>query len=176
MKEQKFHHGDLVRIAKDLGRHMWHFQSDCEAIVIGSYADKFGGGEHERQQFTLHIKGSGQSSWYQESQLSLIETQQIALLEQWKKEEAEAEKIAGDLDWIFANGTQVLEKTHNATIESLSRCIGIKRLWGTNGEGVTWYANAWWTLALAKPFLETNDKAGYLKFCEHLKQTQASEA
>ncbi|MGL4233203.1 MAG: hypothetical protein ACRDAM_15905 [Casimicrobium sp.] len=175
MREQKYHHGDLVRIAKDLGRHMQHFQSDCEAIVIGSYADQYGGGERERQEFTLHIKGSGQRSWYEERQLLLIETQQFALLEQWKKDEAEAEKLASDLDWIFANGAQVLEKTHGATIASLSRCIGIKKPWGKNGEGITWYANAWWTITLARPFLEANDKTGYLKFCERLRSTAKSE-
>ena len=47
MKKQKFSTGDHVKVAKDLGSTMRHFQNDCEAIIIGSYADRFGGDDIE---------------------------------------------------------------------------------------------------------------------------------
>ena len=53
---QKFHKGDWVRVAKDLGPSMRHFTANCEAIVIGSYADQYGG--DCREDYTLHLKES----------------------------------------------------------------------------------------------------------------------
>ena len=73
---QMFHAGDLVRVAKDLGPHMPHFRSDCDAVVVGSYADKYGSVPNRRQhrkQYTLTIEGEGRSSWYHEEQLTLIQ-------------------------------------------------------------------------------------------------------
>lgn len=40
----KFHKGDLVHVAADLGMSMDHFAKDIDAIVIGSYRDQYGGG------------------------------------------------------------------------------------------------------------------------------------
>ncbi|MDE2105409.1 MAG: hypothetical protein KGL39_49740, partial [Patescibacteria group bacterium] len=77
-EKQKFHKGDHVRIAKDLGQSMSHFQADCEAIVIGSYNDQYGGGN--TRDYTLHLKGGGQVSWYYENQLTMIESGRIGLL------------------------------------------------------------------------------------------------
>lgn len=44
MSEEKseFIMGDYVRVAKDLGPTMSHFTSDCDAIVLYSYADIYG--------------------------------------------------------------------------------------------------------------------------------------
>ena len=75
-EDQKFFEGDLVRIAKDLGPSMQHFPHDQEAVVIGSYADQYGGRDaNNSQEFTLYLlKDGNQVSWYCENQLELIRT------------------------------------------------------------------------------------------------------
>ena len=85
--EQKFHYGDLVRVAKDLGKHMSRFGNDCDAIVISSYKDQYGGAEREPS-YTLFIKDRGGVSWYYEHQLSLIEKNRVDLLVEWKEKRA----------------------------------------------------------------------------------------
>ena len=79
---QKFHKGDLVHIAKDLGPSMSHFESDIDAIVISSYNDKYGNGD--TKSYTLHLKGFGKCSWYYEHQLTLIKYNCLDLLKQWE--------------------------------------------------------------------------------------------
>jgi hypothetical protein len=169
---QKFQKGDLVRIAKDLGPSMSHFTDDCEAIVIGSYADQYpqyDKGERAQQKFMLHLKGLGQSSWYSVGQLTLIESGRLDKLHAWE-DEAEAErKQKSDLDWIFANGPEVAEEPHVASIQALAKCFGLTNLWGRNGEGSTYYRNAMGTLEMAAPYLKAGDKAGWLARCELLR-------
>ena len=164
---QKFQKGDWVRVAKDLGPSMSHFTADCEAIVIGSYADQFGGSNGNS--YTLHPKGRGQSSWYYGNQLKLIESGCLDKLQAWE-DEAEAErKQKSDLEWIFLNGAAVAEKPHGASIEALAKCFGLTNLWGRNGEGITYYSNSMVTLDLAAPYLKAGDKDGWLKRCELLR-------
>jgi hypothetical protein len=134
---QKFQKGDWVRIAKNLGDSMRHFESGCEAIVIGSYADQYGGSNHNS--YTLYLKGRGQCSWYYGSQLTLIEPGRLDKLQAWQ-EEAEAEKRQkSDLDWIFANGPSVSDNPNSASIEALAECFGLMDMCGCNGEGLNHY-------------------------------------
>lgn len=161
---QEFHKGDHVRIADDLGPMMRHFTSGVEAIVIGSYDDQFGHGDTDS--YTLHLKGRGQCSWYYGNQLTLIARAQHGLLAQWEAEEAAEDKLHSDLDWIFANGSDVLVRTHGATAEALGKCIGVDNLWGSHGEGLAYQENALRVLHLARPFLEARDKEGWLAFCK----------
>jgi hypothetical protein len=169
---QKFHKGDHVRVAKDLGPGMSHFTSDCEAIVMGSYEDQYGGrrDQGDNTQYTLHLKGRGESSWYYQHQLTLIAKKQMKLLKQWEAEEEAEEKQQSDLDWIFANGKAVLESASGATVSALAACMGITDLWGPRGEGITYYMRSMFVLAHAKPYLTSGDKAGWLKFCETVKK------
>lgn len=162
--KQKFQKGDLVRIAKNLGSSMSHFTADCDAIVIGSYADEYGG--NDTKSYTIHIKGHGETSWYQECQLTLIANKQIGLLRKWKKEEDSINKLHSDLNWIFKNGLEVCKSATGATIESLAKCLGITNLWGSHGEGYVYYSNALAIMALARDYLVNNDKKGWLKFCK----------
>lgn len=67
---QKFHAGDHVRVAKDLGGCMSHFPSNCDAIVVCSYADRYGG--EDTNNYSIYIKGLGEISWYYEHQMELI--------------------------------------------------------------------------------------------------------
>jgi len=164
---QKFHKGDLVHVAKNLGPCMSHFTLDVDAIVIGSYSDQFGGGG--TSSYTLHLKGPGKSSWYEEHQLSLIEHNRIDILEQWEAEEKAERDMKSDLNWIFAHGPEVLESTHGATVQALASCFGIDNLWGSRGEGFVWHQNAMQTMIIAKPFLEKGDKDGWLQLCKEIK-------
>lgn len=165
---QKFNKGDWVHVAKDLGAGMSHFRADCDAIVIGSYADQFGGDEDDKGSYTLFIKGQGRVSWYKEWQLVLIEANRIDKLEEWDAEEKAEIKQKSDLDWIFDNGADVIKNPHGASLQALASCFGLTNLWGSQGEGITYYANAEATLNFASPFLEYGDKAGWLAQCELL--------
>lgn len=165
-REQKFHNGDLVHIAKDLGPDMSHFTSDVDAIVIGSYSDQYGG--RSCGSYTLYLKDGGQVSWYEESQLTLIESGKEDLLEKWKEERAAKKKVEADLDWIFSHGKEVLEGASGATVGALAEQMGVTDLWGSRGEGLDYYFNASATLQIAGPFLENNDKEGFLHMCEEV--------
>jgi hypothetical protein len=79
-KTQKFFKGDLVMVG-EMPNSMSHFPHSCEAIVIRSgeeYNDHIGS-----DRYTLYIlkKGHrGEHSWYNEDQLTLIESNQFDLL------------------------------------------------------------------------------------------------
>jgi len=81
---QKFNKGDLVKVDKELKPGMSHFHKDCDAVVVGSYADKFGGDNNEK--YSIYIKGIGECSWYFEDQLTLIEHDRIDLVDKWDQE------------------------------------------------------------------------------------------
>ncbi len=130
---QKFKKYDLVRITKDLGPCMRHFTSDCDAVVLGSYADQFGGSM--AKSYTLHLKGRGETSWYEEHQLTLIKHNQKDLLDQWVEKRDKEIEIKSDLDWIFKHGNEVLKTPHDASITALAACFGLTNLWGSHGEG-----------------------------------------
>ena len=165
MSKQKYQMGDHVRVTKDLGAAMSHFTADCDAIVIGSYVDQYGGGERERHSYTLHLKGRGRCSWYDEWQLELIEANRCDLLREWKEKQDKEAEQKSDLDWIFSHGEEALKEGHGSTVAALAECFGLTNLWGTHGEGITYFTNALRTMAVARPFLEDGDKEGWLKFC-----------
>ena len=168
MSTQRFNKGDLVQVAKNLGSSMSHFTSDCRAIVIGSYTDQFGGGEGENPSYSLYIEGKGRVSWYHENQLTMIESGQHELLEKWEAElKADDEKHA-DMDWIFANGKDLIKTAPGASVAALAKHLGCTNLWGRNGEGTTYFENARITMYIAGPFLETGDKDGYIQHCKDI--------
>lgn len=83
---QKYQHGDMVRIADDLGNTMSHFESGVDAIILGSYKDLFGGGmEHQYKEYSVYIRGKGDVSWYKEEQLELIKKGCGDVLVQWRE-------------------------------------------------------------------------------------------
>lgn len=164
---QQFQKGDLVHVAKDLGPSMSHFTSDVDAIVIGSYADQYGG--RNRQDYTLHLKGHGECSWYHGSQLTLLERGRSDLLDQWRADKNAEVKRVSDLDWIFAQEAKSV--THGASVEALARCLGITNMWGSHGEGFVWVENAMRVMSVALPFIEAKDQAGWLKFCQNFKSS-----
>ena len=168
--KQKFHKGDLIKVAKDLGESMSHFTNDCDAIVMGSYYDLCGGDrESKNHQYQIHIKDRGRVSWYYENQLTLIEANRLDLLQQWEDEKEKDIEEKSNLDWIFANGKEVYIEGFGPSIETLGKCLGMNNLWGSRGEGFVYYQNAFKIRALAKHFLLINDKDGWLTFSNFIK-------
>jgi hypothetical protein len=165
--EQKYHQGDLVRIAEDLGPHRAPFESNCDAVVVESYSDRYEGANH--QFYKLYLKGYGEALWYHDSKLTLVEPGRMDLLEQWRAELMAEAKQKGDLDWIFAHGHTVLSGAHTASVQALARCLGMTYLWGIPSDPMTYFHNGRGVLALAAPYLDTYDKAGWLKFCATFK-------
>jgi hypothetical protein len=164
---QKFHHGDLVRIADDLDEWMSHFQAGCDAIVDHSYADKYGGisSSGPNTQYSLHLKDRGKVAWYYEHQLTLVESNRADLLREWEAEEAAFIKEKSNLDWIFAHGAEVIAAPSGASAQALANCFGLTNLWGSQGEGFIYNENKARTMALARPFLAAGAKDAWLKFC-----------
>lgn len=78
---QKFFKGDLVQIG-EMPKYMSHFTGNCKAIVIATYAEQFSSSSaRDHKQYTLHVlPKEGESSWYEEDQLTLIEPNRFDLL------------------------------------------------------------------------------------------------
>lgn len=165
--KQKYHHGDLVKIPEhrpDYG--------DCVAIVIGSYRDQYGGDDGDTPTYTLYVHEHGEVSWFDEATLVLIERGRSDLLAEWRAAAEALAKQRGDLDWIFSRGPEIVERGYGSSIAALAKCFGLNDLW-PSGEGWEWYENARLTMDLAKPFLRSGDKAGWLDFCAKLKAEMA---
>ena len=160
---------DHVRVKDELDPTMEFFTHGCEAIVLGSYGEKYGNGKTaENDDYSLYIKDQGEVSWYGEADLVLIERGRPDILLAWQVA-AEKERLEkSNLDWIFTSGPTVLKDPHNASLEALAECFGLNSLWGAAGEGMTYYLNARKTLKMATPYLTTQDKAGWLAFCKTL--------
>ncbi len=158
---QKYKNGDHVMVAKDLGASMRHFDCDCEAIVMGSYADKYGG--TNTSSYTIYMQGRGSVSWYDETQLNLIHADKLDLLKEWTDADKLKSDMESNIDWIFSHGKEVLVHASEASVTTLADGLGIN-LWGSRGEGIVYYENALSTLELAKPFLLSGDKDGWLKY------------
>ena len=145
---------------------MSHFYKDAEAIVNGYNHNKCQIGNEWEHNYSLHIKGQGHVSWYHNFNLTLIKRNQFKLLEKWKAEEREVSDKESNPDWIFSNGKGALKGASNATLTYLGNCLGVSNLWGSYGEGWSYYCNAMKILTVAKPYLIKNDKDGWIKFCK----------
>jgi len=96
---QKFHRYDHVQIAKDLGESMSHFKKDTDAIVLGSYRDHYGHGATDN--YVLYVNGCGESSWYKECQLTLIDKNGKELLQKWEDAAEKGGLVTPDLKKVF---------------------------------------------------------------------------
>ena len=79
---QKFHRGDVVRIADPLPSYMIHFPgTGIEAIVIGSYHELCSqhsrASVRDRSQYSLLINGVGPVAWYDEQVLTLVRERNV---------------------------------------------------------------------------------------------------
>jgi hypothetical protein len=98
-KEQKFKRGNLVHIAKNLGSMMSHFENDKDAIIVGSYADRYGG-SNTNSYTVMFTDTGGQSSWYEEHQLTLINEGGEHLFEEANKNKERISKQNTDITYI----------------------------------------------------------------------------
>ncbi len=167
--KQKFNHGDLVRIAKCLSTHDKHYFDDCDAIVVDSYDEQYGFTRTSGlYSYTLYLKNWGNVPWFNENHLTLIETGRFDKLREWKDANETESKKGGDIDWIFNHGKEVVEKPHGSSIETLAKCFGLNNLYGNGirGESFEYLNNASIILGMAKPYLLTGDKVGWMKMCD----------
>ena len=154
--KQKFHRGDVVHIAKDLGSLMAHFDADKDAIVMGSYRDQYGGSN--TRDYTLMFCDTGyECSWYQEEQLTFLRHGGEPEIEKVLFLKAKREATETDLDWIIANWLAIRENPSGATMGALMRLIGITNPW-PHGEGFELADNQMKTFLLLDPALSTGDK------------------
>ena len=169
--KQKYRKGDLVHIISKMPSSKSHFDCDKDAIIIGSYADQFGG--NDIKSYTIFIEDRGETSWYDEDELIFKEKNRLDLLETWEEKLQKKYDEKYDLDWIFENGKEVLQHPNGASIQALANCIeeGFN-LWGRNGEGITYYNNMVGILNIAHPFLMINDKKRWLEFCDKIKYSR----
>jgi len=163
----KFKKYDHVRIAKDLGPTMDHFTKGCNAIVV-----EVGTKDSWGESYGLHIEGKGYSAWYHDHQLTLIAHNRKGLLKKWEAAEKKLEEQQGDLDWIFKNGKAILRSASGASVCALAKEMGLTNLWGSHGEGMTYYMNALRVLDLSKPFLINRDKKGWLTMAHEIRDKQ----
>lgn len=175
---QKFHRDDHVKVVGDYSTGLMFTlkkPEGCvipspyagkEAVVVASYSDQFGqpntGGG-----YTLLFRASGEVSWFPEEAMTLIK-ENSGLLQQWEHERDEEIKLKSDLDWIFSHGLNVIEEPNGASIQALANCFGLTNLWGSRGEGITYYTNFYMTIEMASNFLKSSDKTGWLEYCKEL--------
>ena len=164
--KRKFKLYDLVHIKAELPKMMSHFENDIDAIVVKYDRNTSQIGEDIEHSYSLYIKGCGEASWYFGSNLELVKRGQEELLKKWKTTAKKMRKMRSDLDWIFSNGQDVIQSPESASIEALAEPLGVNNMWGTNGEGFAYYANAMVIISIAEPFLKNGDKAGWLAFCK----------
>jgi len=154
---------------------MSHFPCDKDAIVTEYSHNTCQRGNDWEHEYEVYIKGEGEVAWYSNSTLTLIKHNQMALIKKWKAKEKVERKEKSDLDWIFENGKDVLKDTHGSTVKALAKCLGCRNLWGSSGEGYVYLHNAVATMTMAKEYLETNDKEGWLKFAKAYRAERRKE-
>lgn len=115
VKTQKFQHGDLVRIAKDLGAFMEHFECDQEAIVDYSYTGRYDGNDAESYGLIL-CKDGNQVSWYHGHQLTFIRHVGEAGKAEIRAARKNREKQETDIEWILQNWMAIRDKVTGATV------------------------------------------------------------
>ena len=167
MIDQAFSAGDLVRIADDLGPMMRHFVAGEEAIVVGSFRDRFNCGRTDL--YTLHLRGRGEVSWYGEQYLTLVKRGAGEVLWDWQREADVLRAQHTSHDWIFQH-PEIADAPAAATLQRLADDLDFGSLWGPRGEGIDWYHNARLIHDLAQPFIAQQDKLGWFQLCAELKR------
>ena len=156
---QKFKRGDVVHIAADLGQSKSHFKKDKDVVIIGSYADQFGGGNIDDYS-VMFLDTGNECSWYDEHQLTFLYYGGEELITKITKEREQREKVESDLGWIVDNWKELrigkIAKT-GAWMRKLMSLIGITNPWGNHGEGIDYFSNAKYTMDCLDPVLLTGD-------------------
>lgn len=168
---QNFHHGDVVKLADEFPACMSHFSgAGEEAVVVGSYADQFGGrGGGGEPNYTLMLRTGTTSSWYQESLMTFVRKGGEELMAQWEAEREEREAKYKDIDWILENWQSIAKSTPGVVMETLAKEVGTPSLWGSRGEAFAFYENALILRSLLDEALRTGDKDVFRARCQEVK-------
>tara|TARA_R110002020_G_scaffold472646_1_gene701003 strand:- start:176 stop:739 length:564 start_codon:yes stop_codon:yes gene_type:complete len=128
--KQKFKRGNLVRIAKELGSTMKHFKNDKDAIIVGSYSDLWGGSGNNK--YAIMFEDGNTSSWYEESQLTLLGKGGEHLLEEAQNRGNKISKNNTDFNFIV---NEIDEgNVSSETILFLFEKFGFNTSFNRNGE------------------------------------------
>lgn len=155
---QKFKRGDIVHVNKELPPYMNHFRADFDAIIIGSYADQYGGSDVDS--YTIMEPDTGGTiSWYYTSNLSFVREGHDEEIQEIERQRAMREQQESDLVWIVKNWPRIRENPSGFTMCALMKLIGITNPWGRHGEGFVYHGNAMNTHAGLDSALSTGDMA-----------------
>ena len=161
---QKYTRGDIIKLKPSSSWNRSH--PDAEIMILQSYKEQFGG--TNTTSYTCLIRYHDEASWFREGEFELVE-QSPHLEAVWRKEIEEKRKIESSLEWVFDNAEVLSKRGYSQTVlETLGKVIGINDLWGSRGEGLTYYTNAHIILEVATPYLEKGDINGYRKLTESL--------
>lgn len=154
---QKFKRGDVVHIAANLGQSMSYFTKDKDVVILGSYADQFGG--NNTKSYTVLFPDDGNEvSWYQENQLTFLRYGGEEFIIEIIEERRKREKVESDLQWIVDNwGNMRNNSIPSATLNKLMSLIGITNPWGNHGEGIDLYNHQKYTIKCLDSILLTGD-------------------
>lgn len=154
--EREYRHGDLVRIADDLGPHKIHFEKGCEAIIDYSYAERYGG--DDRDSYAVIFPETGNRvSWYQGGELTFIRHVGQAAIDRIMAERIIRETSETSLPWIVTNWNSIRDQVPGATMIELMKRIGIDNPWGNQGEGMEFFKNMKITHLILDPVLKSGD-------------------
>lgn len=130
-KEQKFKRGNLVHIAKNLGPTMSHFDNDKDAVIIGSYADLYGGSD-TKSYTVMFIETGNECSWYEEHQLTLVNEGGGHLFKEAKKNRKRISAQNTDINYIVSKLDDGGLSSESVLL--LFKILGYKTSFHTNGE------------------------------------------
>ncbi len=166
---QKFTRGDVVHIAADLGSSMFHFEKDKDVVILGSYADKFGG-TNTHSYTVLFIEDGNEISWYEEYQLTFLRHEDEGFIEKIKKAREEYDAKVSQLDWIVDHWKDVRSSLPQSSAVKLMALIGITEPWGKHGEYWDFYEHYSLTFKLLDPVLLTGDIKKVEEFIQNIEK------
>lgn len=139
--EQKFKRGNKVKVL--FGHPIWSNKEGTtdmcpeevgqEALIVGSYADQYGGSNHKDYTIMFCETGS-ETSWKSENQLELIDEGGEHLFAEAKANREKISKANTDLKQIKENWVEKQGKLSSETILFLFDKIGHKSAFLRNGE------------------------------------------
>lgn len=100
-----------------------------EAVIIGSYADQYGGDDH-KQYTIMFLENGSEVSWFNENDLELLEEGGENLIEQGQAIKDAIKKENTDLPTIVKNWTTKKSQQSSDTILYLFNKIGYNRSLG----------------------------------------------
>lgn len=129
-------------------------QGDIDAVVTDVIHEKIEG--EKIYQYGVYIKDIGHVAFYQESDLTLIEKNRKDILNTWING-AVVQPVV-DLDYIFAEGDKL--RYTREVINKIAESMKIDN---------QFYAlDSFKIMDVIRPYIQTNDKAGWLEYCEGL--------